>query len=73
MRHLLLIKDGPICRGTEGPSRTGVSPTLFNNLAPIGFAARNYFLRARMLSARFLQIKCVKRFIDDNGIGSVSP
>ena len=65
MRHLLLIKNGP--------SRTGVSPALLNYLAPIGFAACNHFLRARMLGARFLQIECVKRLIDNNGIGPISP
>ena len=54
-------------------ARIGVSPTLLNNLAPIGFALRNHFLCARMLGACFLQIKCVKRFIHDNGVGAIPP
>jgi hypothetical protein len=40
---------------------------------PIGFALRNYFFRAGMLSIRFLQIECVKGLIHDNGVGPIFP
>ena len=65
MRHLLLIKNAAAIRNRSGQVR--------DDFPPVSLACCNHFFRARVVCARFLQIKSIKRLIHDKCIVAISP
>ena len=65
MRHLLLIKNAAAIWNCSSQVR--------DDFPPVGLACCDHFLRARVIGARFLQIKSIERLIHDKCIGAISP
>jgi hypothetical protein len=63
--HLFLKKNPFAVRHWPGEVR--------NDFPPIGFAGCDHFIRARMFYARRLEVKGVKRLIDNDSIVPIAP